>query len=520
MARQFLCSDATTVATTKGKLRGCQQDGTYIFQGIKYADAKRFQMPQPVKAWEGVKDAMSYGYVCPLLDQDVPNGEIMVPHRYWPMNENCQYLNIWTQSLDKGAKKPVMVWLHGGGFAAGSSIEQVAYDGENMSKYGDVVVVSLNHRLNILGYMNLSGYSEKYANSGNAGNADMVAALRWIHENIEQFGGDPENVTLFGQSGGGMKVWTLMQTPEADGLFHKGIIQSGLLDGFIDSEKTDGTAIVEALLTELGFDEGDVEKLEDVPYYELAAAYHKVSPKLAAAGEYIGGNPMPNEFYVGDPREVGFTDHAKTIPVMVGTAFGEFAFGPGVTNKYELEEAQIIKLLTEKYGEYTEDMIPLFKKAYPDKNLSDLLFVDTFFRKPTIDFIAKKAAHSEAPTYSYMFAYEFPIDGGKPAWHCSEIPFVFHNTDKVIVCNIPGVSDRLEECVFGAWVQFARYGRPDYIGLPQWPACTPEDEATMIFDRTCEIRHNYDHALIEQIMKTNPQLPFFGAPSEDEIMLH
>ena len=211
MARQFLCSEATTVATTKGKLRGCQLDGTYIFQGIKYADAKRFGMPCPVKPWEGVKDALSYGYVCPLLNQDVPNGELMVPHRYWPMNENCQYLNIWTQSLEKSAKKPVMVWLHGGGFAAGSSIEQVAYDGENMSKYGDVVVVSLNHRLNILGYMNLSGYGEKYANSGNAGSADMVAALRWIHDNIESFGGDPDNVTLFGQSGGGMKVWSLMQ---------------------------------------------------------------------------------------------------------------------------------------------------------------------------------------------------------------------------------------------------------------------------------------------------------------------
>ena len=520
MARQFLCSEATTVATTKGKLRGCQLDGTYIFQGIKYADAKRFGMPHPVKAWEGVKDALSYGYVCPLLNQDVPNGELMVPHRYWPMNENCQYLNIWTQSLEKSAKKPVMVWLHGGGFAAGSSIEQVAYDGENMSKYGDVVVVSLNHRLNILGYMNLSGYGEKYANSGNAGSADMVAALRWIHDNIESFGGDPDNVTLFGQSGGGMKVWSLMQTPEADGLFHKGIIQSGLLDGFGGSDKTDGTAIAEALLKELGFDKGDVEKLESVDYYDLARAYNKVSPRLAAAGEYIGGNPIANEFYVGDPRTVGFTEHAKTIPVMVGTVFGEFAFGPGIENKYALEESEIVKMLTGKYGEYAKDMIPLFKQAYPGKNLSDLMFVDALFRNPSIDFIAKKAAHKEAPTYAYMFTYEFPVDGGKPAWHCSEIPFVFHNTDKVIVCNIPGVSDGLEDRMFGAWIQFARYGNPEYIGLPAWPACTPEDEATMIFDRTCELRHNHDHALMEVLMKTEPKLPFFGEPNEDEIMLH
>ena len=174
---------------------------------------------------------------CPLMNQDVPNGELMVPHRYWPMDENCQYLNIWTGSLDPEAKKPVMVWLHGGGFFAGSSIEQVAYDGTNLCQTGDVVVVSLNHRLNILGYLNLSDYSEKYARSANAGTADMVEALRWIRDNIAQFGGDPDNVTLFGQSGGGMKVTVLMQTPEADGLFHKGIIQSGVLDKFGNPEK-------------------------------------------------------------------------------------------------------------------------------------------------------------------------------------------------------------------------------------------------------------------------------------------
>ncbi|MFR5121391.1 MAG: carboxylesterase family protein [Neglectibacter timonensis] len=239
MAKMFVCSKTEPIVQTKaGKLRGFILDGTYTFHGIKYADAKRFQMPTEVEPWDGVKDALSYGFVSPMLSQDTPNGEVMVPHRYWPMDENCQYLNVWTQTLDQDAKKPVLLWLHGGGFAAGSSIEQQAYDGENMSKYGDAVVVSLNHRLNILGYLDLSPFGEKYANSGNAGNADMVAALRWIHDNIAAFGGDPENVTIFGQSGGGMKVWTLMQTPSADGLFHKGVIQSGLIDGFVSGKKT------------------------------------------------------------------------------------------------------------------------------------------------------------------------------------------------------------------------------------------------------------------------------------------
>ena len=179
MARNFMCTKTDPVVETKaGKLRGFQLDGTYAFHGVKYADAKRFHQPTPVEPWEGIKNALAYGYVCPMLQQDQPSNELMVPHRYWPLDENCQYLNIWTQSVDKNAKKPVMVWLHGGGFAAGSSIEHIAYEGENMSKYGDVVVISLNHRLNILGYLDLSPFGEEYKNSGNAGNAGKDKDIR------------------------------------------------------------------------------------------------------------------------------------------------------------------------------------------------------------------------------------------------------------------------------------------------------------------------------------------------------
>jgi len=497
MAKNFLCTREEPVVQTKaGKLRGYLIDTTYTFHGIKYADAKRFQMPTEVEPWEGIKDALSYGYVAPLMHPETPNGEILVPHRYWPMSEHCQYLNVWTQSLDKDAKKPVLVWLHGGGFAAGSSIEQVAYDGENMSKYGDVVVVSLNHRLNILGYLNLEAFGEKYANSGNAGSADMVAALRWIHDNIAAFGGDPENVTLFGQSGGGMKVWSLMQTPSADGLFHKGVVQSGLVNGFMKSEKTDGTKIVNGMLKELGYEEGDAEKLETVPYELLVEAYEKVAPALRAQGEYIGGNPIPNDFYVGDPLVVGFTEHAKTIPVMVGTAFGEFNFGRSV-DKHNMTEEEIKALIVEKFGEEAAPkLMELYAQAYPDKDLADLLDLDSIFRAPSKNFIEKKAGHPEAPTYSYLFAYEFPYDNGKPAWHCSEIPYVFHNAEKVPVCNKIGVTDQLEEQVFGAWVNFAKNGDPSHALLPEWPACKPGDEATMIFDVKCEVRHNYDNELM------------------------
>lgn len=514
MARQFLCTKTEPVVQTKaGKLRGFQLDGTYAFHGVKYADAKRFQQPTPVEPWEGIKNALAYGYVCPMLNQDQPNNELMVPHRYWPLDENCQYLNIWTQSLDPKAKKPVLVWLHGGGFAAGSSVEHIAYEGENMSKYGDVVVVSLNHRLNILGYLDLSPFGEKYKNSANAGNADMVAALQWIHDNIENFGGDPENVTLFGQSGGGMKVWTLMQTPAADGLFHKGVVQSGCIDGFVSQpEGADGTAIVTALMKALRIK--DVEKLETVPYHRLAEAYKKVAPKVAKTGAYVGGNPMANDWYLGDPLVVGFTEHAKTIPVMVGTVLGEFSFMPALSAEEKADKELIDKKIAKRYKEGAEEMKALFAKIYPNKDISDVLFMDSVFRSPSIKFVLEKAKHPESETFSYMMTYTFPYDGGHIAWHCSEIPFVFHNTNLVAAYNEEGVTDLLEQRMCDAWVNFARNGKPSSEVLPEWPACAPGDEATMIFDKECEVRHNYDHELVAMHKKYAP--PFWARPDDDE----
>ena len=293
---KFKFDDVPVLETTSGKLKGYFYDGEFIFKGVPYAYAERFQMPQKI-TWEGVKEATSYGFVCPLLEQDTPNAELMVPHRYWPQNEHCQNLNIWTKTLDCDRKLPVIVWLHGGGYFAGSSIEQVAYDGFNMCMQGDAVVVSVNHRLNVLGYLDLSPFDKKYANSGNAGHADMVAALKWIHDNIGLFGGDPENVTIFGQSGGGMKVADLMQIADADGLFHRALIMSGVSNASLMPSCTgNGHAIVSALLQELGLSENELGKLETIPYYELANAYKKVSPVLAMKGEYIGGGPLVGEY--------------------------------------------------------------------------------------------------------------------------------------------------------------------------------------------------------------------------------
>lgn len=498
MMKTFRYDDVSVLETTSGKLKGYFYDGAYIFKGVPYAHADRFQMPVPSK-WEGVKDATSYGFVCPLMEQDTPSAELLVPHRYWPMDEHCQNLNIWTKALDKNAKKPVIVWLHGGGYFAGSSIEQVAYDGYNMCMEGDTVVVSINHRLNILGYLDLSPFGEKYKNSGNAGHADMVAALQWVHDNIALFGGDPDNVTIFGQSGGGMKVADLMQIPAADGLFHKGLIMSGVADeNMLPSCVGTGEKIVEAMLTELGLTTADVAKLETLPYPELVKTYAKVMPTVAMTGAYVGGGPQVNDWFLGNPLQHGMREHAREIPLMIGSVFSEFAFALATFDKTALTQAEMEAIVSKVYGEHTKDILAAFAKAYPGKNPTDVLNIDRVMRAPSKKLAAMHAKGGKAGTYLYDFTLEFPMMH-KIAWHCSDIPFFFHNTDKVEVCSIPGVTEKLEEQIFGAFMSFARTGVPSQEQLPEWPEVTETEEPTMIFDRECQVRDHFDDELLKLV---------------------
>ena len=492
MAHTFSCSaDAPLVRTTGGSVRGYRFDGLDIFKGIPYAKARRFHAPEPA-VWDGVLDATSYGYVCPLLEMPKPNGEMLVPHRYWLMDEACQNLNIWTPALDD-AHRPVLVWLHGGGYFAGSSIEQIAYEGENMARLGDCVVVSINHRLNILGYLDLSDFGAEYANSGNAGGDDIIAALRWVRDNIAAFGGDPGNVTVFGQSGGGAKVTTLLQTPAADGLFHKGIVMSGVLGRLADCTGS-GRDCAEALMAELGA--ADIAALETVPYAALAAAYNKVAPALKAAGKNTGCAPHPNAFYLGDPLENAFRPETARIPLLVGTVFGEFAAFNGFgLNKAQMSTAEAEGFAEKMLGKQTADaLLPLFHAAYPERSAAALPFLDVLFREPTMRYIRRRA--ETGPVWSYFFNQDFTIEGGRVPWHCSDIPFVFHNTELVPSANISGVTPQLEQQIFDAVLAFARTGNPQHSGIPTWPASTPQQENTMLFDSATRLAPNHDKALI------------------------
>ncbi|MBD5521670.1 MAG: carboxylesterase/lipase family protein [Lachnospiraceae bacterium] len=501
MEKKFVYDEDTAlVDTASGKVRGYFYDDVYIFKGIPYAKAKRFHAPEPVEPWGDVFQATNYGYVCPLIDLPKPDGELMVPHRFWVMNEECQNLNIWTPGLD-GEKRPVMVWLHGGGFSFGSAIEQIAYEGGNMCKLGQVVVVSVNHRLNVLGYCDLSPFGEEYINSGNAGTDDIVAALKWLHDNIGRFGGDPENVIVFGQSGGGAKVTTLLQTPAADGLYAKGINMSGVI---VDPDVIDGQGNGEklglALMKELKVD--DVKALETVPYEALAAAYDKVTPALKKAGEYVGGTPYINAFYKGEPIKNGFRKETEHVPLMVGSVFGEFAsFSPTPYNRSKLTKEDGIAIVEQEIGkEEAKELIPLFKKVYPERNPVDIMTLDFRFRLPEIDYIRARSRCSGG-VWSYLFNLDMNFDGGRTPWHCADIPYFFHNTQFVPYTQEKGVTERVEKLIFDSVMAFAKTGNPNNPEVPEWTACTPDKEFTLVIGKETKVRENFDHELVPVLEK-------------------
>lgn len=504
------------VETAKGKLRGFHFKGVDHFYGIRYAKAKRFQMPEPVAPWEGVKDAGSYGMNCPVLSEPQPMGEVMIAHRFWPSSEHCQYLNLWTSSCDPAAKKPVMFWIHGGGYSAGSGIEQVCYDGYNLAKKDDVVVVTVNHRLNAFGYLDMSAFGEKYKNSVNVGMADLVEALRWVRDNIANFGGDPQNVTIFGQSGGGAKVTVLGQIPEADGLFHKAIVMSGVMGPGRDKNAVKGRELVLEILKHLNIPESEAQRLEKVPTAQFIWAVNRAVKSLYKQGKHVNWGPMPNDYYVCDPLEQDFTESSLRVPTMVGSVIAEFAFGPGKDIKNMTKEDSE-KLVKEFYGpEGGEKILKEFGRIYPETNAAFAVDADDMFLAPTVDYVKKKGREASAPVYNYLFAKVFDYDGGKAAWHCSDIPYFFGNGEMVPVCHQENWEE-LQKVMRGAFVNFARTGDPNTEGLPKWEKCAGGDMVTMVFDDRCRTEVNMQDELLRLLAEYKPKFNFeFGAPADDE----
>ena len=500
-------ASATVVETTGGKVAGYIDEGIYTYKGIPYAKAERFMAPVPADRWEGIRSSRAYGPTCPQGKRTGWYSDEQAFSFNWDdgfPDEDCLRVNIWTPGINDGKKRPVMVWLHGGGYSTGSGQELPSYDGRNLAEKGDVVVVTLNHRLNVLGFLDLSAYGEKYAESGNAGLLDLVAGLEWVQENISRFGGDASNVTIFGQSGGGGKVSTLLATPSAKGKFHKAVVQSGAMMRTMDSKwsRRIGAAVVE----ELGITPARIDEIRNVPYEQLLAAGEKAVAKVRTDADKAGfasfifgwaptvdGNILPHQPF--DPQA---PEQSKDIPMMIGTTIHEFSMSTYVPHFRNITKEAAVEYLRTKYGDKTEEFLTIFEKTYPDYKPQDLIDTDFIFRPSTVEQAKLKARQGGAPVYMYIFAWESPVlDGILRSTHCMEIPFVFNNAD--VHASMTGggpealkLADRMSQ----AWINFAYTGNPGTDELPEWPSYSCKEGAAMFFNNECEVKYNHDKELI------------------------
>lgn len=494
------------VQTTSGTVAGYQEDDIYVFKGLPYAQAERFMPAQPAK-WEGVRSTRSHGPVCPQNFWWQRSSDIMTFLNQFPpvfQDEDCMRMNIWTQGLGDGKKRPVMFYIHGGGYVNGSGHEMPRYDGMNMAIKGDVVAITVNHRLNILGFLDLSEYGEEYKFSANNGILDLVAGLKWVRDNIEKFGGDPDNVTIYGQSGGGGKVTALLASPYAKGLFHKAIVQSGSL--LTVGESANSKLVAKRLFKVLDLEEGDIEGLKNLSWEKLNEAGSQAIKEITEESNITGygrigwGPKMDGDFLPGQPFSPTAPAISKDIPLMVGTTLHEFAMSGYVPNAKNMSLEEIKELLKKRYGDQTDEFVKVFAKTYPDYKLIDLLDVDFRFRPGAIKQADLKAEQNGAPVYMYLFTWESPLmDGSMRSSHNLDIPFLMNNVYNSR--HLLGGGDEtyiLADRMSSAWLSFARTGNPNNPDLPiDWEPYTVKKGATIIFDNELEIKYNHDRHLVE-----------------------
>jgi|TARA_B100001964_G_scaffold235710_1_gene296267 para-nitrobenzyl esterase len=505
-------NDIGIVETESGKVRGYIEDGIYTYKGIPYAYAERFMKPGPAKPWEDVRFMGYYGATAPLDLEAIKargNGAGMfaMKNDWGYPHEDCQSLNIWTPNINDNKKRPVIFWIHGGGYEYGSSHELPFYDGKNLSKKGDVVYVSVNHRLNILGFLDLSQYGEKYKYSANVGLLDLVASLKWVKNSIANFGGDPDNITVFGQSGGGGKITALLNSPVADGLFQQAIVMSG---SFAQQYQTPKMAqkVSSKVLKELDIKESKVDEIQKVPYDVLLRAGKRALAAIAeeakAKGEAfprLGWGPVADDYFLPYPmfgKEV--LKQVDDVNIIIGTTKTEFAVMAAMMTGEDMEATK--SALKMRYKDKADTYMEAVRKAYPDtKKASDYMAIDLMFRPGAIRDANKLVKGGHKNTYMYVFTWESPInDGGFKSMHCMELPFVFNNIE--LGREMTGGGEeayKLADIVSGAWINFARFGNPSAKGLPTWPKYTKEG-ATMILDVDSEVKYHFDKELMEIAM--------------------
>jgi para-nitrobenzyl esterase len=488
------------VETRAGKIRGMQTQGVHVFKGVRYGaptgGTGRFMPPRKVEPWSGVREAVAFGPRAPQLDSQFhgmvpPEVEVMDPGG--PMSEDCLCLNIWTAGLGVGHKRPVMVWLHGGGYTTGSGAF-TCYDGIELARKHDVVAITLNHRLGVFGFTYLAQLGgEQFAEASNVGMLDVVAALEWVRDNIAAFGGDPGNVTIFGQSGGGGKVSALMAMPPAHGLFHRAIVESGAAVTGVPRERA--TKSSEALMQKLGLQANDVAKLQQVPMEQLLKVMGEMSGNgMPGSGSLVMAPVVDGTTLPTDPFSPTAPALSKDIPLLIGTVETEVTFFPHqILDPIDGASlhAHVKQILRHASDAQVDELIAVYRKGRPKASNTDLYLIiasDATFRRGVLIEADRKAQQHGAPVYQYYFTWRSPVRDGKlRTFHTLEIPFVFDIVDKCQSMTGTG-QDRyaLAAKMSGAWTAFAHSGNPNHTGLAHWPAFDEKKRAVMIFNDKCE----------------------------------
>lgn len=500
---QIEIGENIAVADTEyGKVKGYISRGVYTFLGIPYASEtsgkNRFMPPQKHEKWEGIRPAVFYGNSAPqdVYSRASTSYDMFVDHwNYDEISENCLALNIWTNAVADGKKRPVIVWLHGGGFTRGNGIEQDAYHGENIVRYGDVVFCSINHRLGVFGFTDLSAFGEKYKESGNVGLLDMVSALQWIHDNIESFGGDPGNVTIIGQSGGGAKVCLLATMPETKGLIHKGVSLSG--STIRANDKGYSKHLGEYIVKEAGLSESEVDKLQDMPwkdYMQLAyRAAFRMEKETGGTGMARGSfGPVGDGIHLPEGEFFGNPD-SPDIPMIFCTTFHEWGVERNNPAQETITKTEAIQKLSERYGENAQAIYDAYSRNFPSAKPFDVLVLIYSNRMSVMESaIAKKK--QDSPVYMAWFGFEPPLfDGRMRAFHCLDISFWFLNTDLMPTHSGGGARPRiLSYKMADSLINFARTGNPNCSSLPHWPEFTIENGETMILNDNCKVKNDPD----------------------------
>jgi para-nitrobenzyl esterase len=513
-----IASDARTVVEISyGKLRGFCRNGIFIFKGIPYGDStggeNRFMPPRPPKPWTGIRDALRYGRACIQPGSDSAHYDYDTHNRpgsefgflthsgegQLSPGEDCLYLNIWTPAINNSSKRPVMVFYHGGGFEAGFDQDLASYDGENLAR-NDVVVVTCNHRLNLFGYLNLleAGSTRHTANPGLL---DLVAVLQWVNDHVAQFGGDPNNVTIFGQSGGGGKVLCLMAMPAAKGLFHRALVQSGPFLKFETPETS--RAIIEEVMRQLGLARDDVEALQHMAVDRLVGAAAEAMKKLAPprtvfrrtyglSGWWpvVDGTVLPRHPF--DPDAPSISAH---VPMITGTVFNEGVNALDREGGGAMTEEQLHTSVREAFGASGDAIIAAYRKDWLGATNFEIYAAIAAepFRRCAYEQAARKAALNAAPSYVYIYRWRTPMLDDRPgAFHACDLAFTFDNAVRCYqYSGLRPDALALAKQISGAWVAFARNGNPNHPDLPHWPAYQ-RDGAALIFNNKCEVREGVE----------------------------